>query len=347
MQVERDNVIRAMEIRSKRGEEDISRGIARGCVLLLLTATLVILAPTSFAQQEEYKFSVSVERVVLDVSVRRQDREALRGLPKSSFHVYEDGRLQEITSFESEDAPVAIGLVIDNSRSMRHKRAEVADAALAFINSSNPGDEFFVVNFDDRAALAMPAGRPFSSDPAELRKVVSENTADGKTALYDAILLALEHLGKAHLERRELIIISDGGDNASRHTFQQVLTLVRRSNAGVYSIALADPDALEQNIPALRKLSVESGGEFVLQPELKDIDSTCRRIARDIRMQYTLGYSPTNKAHDGAYRRIHVVVDSPGGKITVLTRPGYLAPSKPAQTEANHGGTQTRRRTDE
>lgn len=281
-------------------------------------------------QQQDYTFSVSVDRVLLDVTVFGRNHELLRGLPKESFRVYEDGQLQQIRSFESGDVPVAVGVVIDNSRSMRPKRAEVESAALAFIESSNRGDEVFIVNFDDDVQLALPAARPFSSDLAELKTAISSSSPDGRTALYDAIVRAMEHLQLAHLERRELLIISDGGDNASRNTFHQVLTRVQRSNVGVYSIALADPNAPEQNIPVLKQLSRESGGEFFLQPGLRDVHEVCRRIAADIRTQYTLSYSPTNKAHDGAYRKIRVVVDAPNKeKVVAVTRPGYLAPSGP------------------
>jgi Ca-activated chloride channel family protein len=312
---------------------------------VLLSAVLLCsqLASFSFSQTPEYIYSVSVDRVILDISVRGSEGQLIRGLPQESFHVYEDGQLQKIKSFENEDLPLAVGLVIDNSRSMRPKRAEVVRAALAFIESSNPGDEMFVVNFDDAPELALPLGRAFSNDAAELKTALTGNDADGRTALYDAIVMGMDHLRAAHLERRVLVVISDGGDNASRHTLQQALTAVRNSNVSIYSIAISDPDAMEQNVTVLKRFSGESGGEFFIQPSLKEIGRICRQIAGNIRIQYTLTYSPANKAHDGSYRKIRVVVDAPRmGKVSILTRPGYLAPSDRASKKSAQGKNQER-----
>lgn len=182
--------------------------------------------------------SVKTEVVVLPVSVTDASGNFISGLSQRNFRVYEDGRLQTLTSFREGDTPVTVGLIVDHSRSMGPKLAEVATAVAAFASSSNPEDEMFVVDFNDDVSVELMEGEPFSNDPRELAKAVSAVRARGRTALYDAVSEGLIHLQLGHWDKKALIIVSDGGDNASQQKYSQILTLAQRSQVTIYSIGL-------------------------------------------------------------------------------------------------------------
>ncbi len=282
-----------------------------------------------FAQEpgRPYTISLDVDLVLLDVAVLDRSGGFVSGLSKDNFQVYENGRLQEIEHFHQSDVPVTIGLVIDNSGSMMPKRSEVLSAAQAFIRASNPRDEMFAVLFNENAALALNPGLSFTNDPEVLQTALSSDSPVGKTALYDAIALALEHLKKGRFYKRALLVISDGADNASTHKFEEILRMVQESRSTLYSIALFDPDEPDHKPKILERLSRVSGAEFFSPGTLRDLEKICRKIARDIRNHYVLGYFSTNASHDGSYRPIRVSASSPGrGKFSVRTREGYYAP---------------------
>lgn len=271
---------------------------------------------------------VDVNLVVLHASVRDRKGEFVPGLQKEDFHVFEDGRPQAIGLFRHEDVPVSVGLVVDNSASMGRKRADVAAAALAFARSSNPQDEMFVVNFNERVGLGLPASEPFTSSPSELEEALNGVPAYGMTALYDAIQTGLDHFKKATCDKKVLIAVSDGGDNASRHTLSQVLTGLERSNVIVYTIGIFDEYDGDQNPGVLKKIARATGGEAFLPATSAEVTPICERIAADIRQQYTIGYAPSNQKYDGTYRTIKVTASKHhGGKLVVRTRAGYIAAS--------------------
>jgi Ca-activated chloride channel family protein len=280
-------------------------------------------------QQSAFAIRSDVNLVVLRATVRDHKGAPVSGLTHENFQVYEDKVLQPIESFSHDDIPVTIGLVIDSSGSMRQKRAEVIDAALAFARSSNPDDQMFVVNFNEHVSMGLPANIPFTSNTVQLESALSRNAISGMTALYDAIAVSLEHLQKGKWDKKVLIVVSDGGDNASKQNLAQVMALVNQSNAVIYTLGVYDESDEDRNPRVLTHLSHASGGEAFFPQTLMEILPMCEKIAHDIRSQYTLTFEPTNKKEDGTYRSIEVKAreNSGGNRLTVITRAGYTAPS--------------------
>jgi Ca-activated chloride channel family protein len=310
------------------------------CFLLPLTLCLAPVVPArgqpraDDGSEPRFKLSVDVDLVVLHATVLGRKGSFVPGLRSGNFQVYEDGMPQHIKFFEDGDVPVTAGLVVDHSGSMRSKRADVLKGAFAFTRSSNPRDEMFVVNFNEHAWLGLPPAVPFASNPALLENAIAETLPTGRTALYDAIGLALEHLGRAHLEKKVLVVISDGGDNSSHHTWPEVREMAEASSAIIYTVGLVDEQDRDWNPRVLRRLARETGGEVFLPRETGAVAGICEQIARDIRHQYTIGYIPLNRRRDGTYRAIRLAVTSPGGqKLSVRTRAGYLA-AEPLPAEA-------------
>ena len=306
-------------------------GFALSLILSVSTSAAAQTGPTERAKEVENQAAirVTVNLVDVPVSVTNSQGQFISGLAQENFRVYENGVPQKITAFQDEDNPVTVGLLVDHSGSMRPNLPEVTAAAIAFAQSSNPEDEMFVVDFNDIVSLVLPAATPFTSDFRDLEKAVSGVNADGRTALNDAILVALDHLRSAHRDRQALIIVSDGGDNASQHKFDQVLSAARASKASIYSIGIFGANQADQNPKMLEKLANATGGRAYFPLSTKEVSSICTQIARDIREQYTLGYSPSNAAMDGSYRKIEVKVDAPKHeKAHVRTRPGYVSPPK-------------------
>src|SRR5689334_4053019 len=189
---------------------------------------------------DEYRIRVNANLVVLHATAQDHKGILVSGLDKDSFQIYEDGALQQIKYFSHEDIPVTVGLVIDNSGSMRTKRAEVIAAALAFARSSNSQDQMFVVNFNEHVRFALPGPKPFTDQVPELEVALSRIITDGQTALYDAVVAALEHLKKGDRDKKVLIVISDGGDNASSHKLAQIMAMAQSTDAIIYTIGLFD-----------------------------------------------------------------------------------------------------------
>jgi len=284
-------------------------------------------SPFNTGDPDEYKISVDVGLVVLPVTVTNRKGEFVPNLAASDFRVSEGGRPQQTTLFKSEDVAVTVGLVVDNSGSMASKRPEVVAASLAFVQSSNPGDQMFVVNFNERVSLGLPKSVPFTSDLGQLRDALSRNRPVGNTALYDGIAAALEHLKAGSRERKALIAVTDGGDNASHIRFQDLLKMAESSNAIIYTIGVFDPNYSGENPQALKRLAKVTGGRAYFPESVSDVSDVAQQIARDIRQQYTIGYIPSQRASEGEYRPIRVTVKAAGwGKLYVRTRTGYLVP---------------------
>lgn len=271
--------------------------------------------------------SVETELVVLPVLVTGAGGDFVSGLTQEQFRVYEDGRRQPITLFQQEDTPVTVGLVVDHSRSMGPKLAGVAAAVSAFAESSNPDDEMFVVDFSDSVSAEFPAGKAFTSNPRELVQAVSGVSARGMTALYDAVAEGLNHLQLSQWEKKALIIVSDGGDNASRRKYGDVLELARSSQAAIYAIGLFGSSE-EENPSVLKRLCKDTGGLAFFPAKGELVSDVTKIIARDLREQYTLGFTP-EKRNGNTFRKIRVEVTARGrGKLLVRTRPGYYAAPK-------------------
>jgi Ca-activated chloride channel family protein len=286
-------------------------------------------SPSQSSPDNPYTLRTNVDVVVLRATAQDRKNISISGLDKDDFQVYEDGALQQIKYFDHEDIPVTVGLVVDNSGSMRTKRPDVIAAALAFARSSNPQDQMFVVNFNERVSFGLPDNTPFTDQAVRLEAALSRIAPTGETALYDAVAAALDHLKKGNRDKKVLIVISDGGDNKSQHKLTEILALIGQSDAILYTIGIYDEQDGDQNPGVLKRLAKDTGGEAFLPQSLKDITPICERIAHDIRNQYTIAYVPTNRKRDGSYRTIEVKASPPGrGRLSVRTRTGYFAPSK-------------------
>jgi len=278
-------------------------------------------------QQEPAFRSASTELVVLPVIVKDKQGRYVPDLSRDRFVVYDNARPMPIEFFSNEDTPVTIGLIIDASSSMRSKLGEVVAATLAFAKSSNPDDEVFAIRFNDDVRQAVPTGRFLLGDLHALETAVSSLVPEGRTALYDALVAGLETLDSGTRPRRVLILVSDGGDNASRTTLETVLERARRSNASIYTIGVYDEEDPDKNPRVLKALAHATGGERFLPRSPGALLQVCERIAREIRSGYTLGYAPPDR--DGLFHRIRVAVQPSAKHLEIRTRPGYFAAGQP------------------
>jgi Ca-activated chloride channel homolog len=273
----------------------------------------------------DFQVSVNVDLVVLQATVRDRGGRIVSDLREQDFEVYEDGVRQTIKLFRHEDVPVTVGLVVDHSGSMRPKLTEVIEAARTFARSSNPEDGMFVVNFNEKVTLGLPGGMNFTNSADELERAIAGTRPVGRTALYDAAVAGLEHLQAGGPEKKALIVISDGGDNASVLGLPAVLKKFEQSSAAIYAIGVFDEDDPDQNPDVLRRLAHATGGEAFFPARLGDVVAICERIAHDIRHQYTIGYVSTSQTPPGALRAIRMVAHAAGkGNLSVLTRTGYI-----------------------
>ncbi len=280
--------------------------------------------------EKPFTLTAHAELVLLDVSVKEAKGGYVSNLTKANFQVYENGKLQTISHFSSEDTPITVGLVIDDSRSMRPKRADVINSALAFIDASNPQDEMFVTHFNDHVRHGLPPGTTFTDNPDLLRQALWNSPAEGMTSLYDAILDALHQLDSGKHPKKSLVVISDGGDNASTHGFNEVLEAVRSTRATLYTIGIFDAEDPDRNPGLLRRLASISGGIAYLPTDLSELPSICRGIAKDIRNRYSIGYVPVRAGEKSSLRTIKVAVTGAGaGKLAVHARTSYLLPELP------------------
>ena len=296
-------------------------------VVLLFSSVASLSQPQQSSPPDTASSIISVRSELVALPVRVTDAHGIvvSGLNLQDFSVFEDGRPQKLTLFQQEDAPVTVGLVVDHSRSMGPKLDEVAAAVVAFAHSSNPQDEMFVVDFNDDVWLQILGGKPFTHNPKDLETAIAAVSARGKTALYDAVSEGLNHLRFGHCEKKALIIVSDGGDNASHLKYSQVLDLAQRSQVLIYSIVLQG-DGQEENPGALRRLSKSTGGISYFPRSAETVASISALIARDLRDQYTLGFTPEKQTTDASFRKIQVKVSAPGrNNLHVRYRPGYFA----------------------
>jgi Ca-activated chloride channel family protein len=303
---------------------------------ILVTAAFVLqgLADPAAAQAQAadtgpYRISTNVDLVVLEVAVFDRQGRYVRDLTKDHFEVLEDGLPQSIALFRHEDIPVAAGVIVDSSGSMGPKRAETIAGALAFLRASNPNDEVFVVNFNERAALGLSPDTPFTSDPELLRSALSRMPTGGRTALYDAIAGGLEHIRQSRYERKFLIVFSDGGDNQSRWTLDQITRAIQESDVTIYTIGLFDSRDPDRNPGVLKKLAQLSGGRAYLPAEMKYVVGVCRDIAADIRARYIVGYTPSRPGKADEFHGVEVRVHARGrGRLEARTRTGYRVPRR-------------------
>ncbi len=272
-----------------------------------------------------FVFKTHAEEVVLHVTVVDKDRRMVTNLERNAFTVMEDGKPQPITLFRREDIPVAMGIVIDNSGSMRDKREKVGKAALNLVRASNPQDEVFVVNFNDEYYL----DQDFTSDVKKLKEALEKIDTKGGTALYDAILASWDsELKNAKLQKKVLFVVTDGYDDASRKSLEQTVESLQVDNGPtIYAIGiLGEEEHPKRAKRALEILAERTGGTAFFPKTVDEVDSISRSIAHDIRNQYSIVYKPTNPQAQGGYRTIQVNVKAKGySKLVARTRSGYYA----------------------
>ena len=275
---------------------------------------------------EPYRIQVNVHLVLVHATVHDAKGRLVSDLVEQDFTLYEDGVRQSVRLFRHEDLPVTVGLVVDHSGSMRAKLADVVAAARTFVQSSNPEDQMFVVNFNEKVTLGLPAGIQFTNRPDELTRAIANTPTTGQTALYDAVIAAGKLLQSGKWDKKVLLVISDGADNASRHSLAQALDVVERSSVLIYSVGIFDAEDPDKNPKVLRRLAAATGGEAFFPDRYNAVIGDCEHIAREIRHQYTLGYVSTNVALTKELRAIKVVAKASGkGKLMVRARTGYVA----------------------
>ena len=273
-----------------------------------------------------YTIAVDVDLVVFNVTVTDGRGRHVSGLSASEFVVYEEEHLQNITFFNAEDGPATVGLIIDNSGSMRAKRTDVVNAALVFAGASRSDDEMFVVNFNENVYLGLQPPTQFTNELSEIRSALLRTAPEGLTALYDGLAAGIAHLKTGTRDRKALVLISDGGDNASRLRLNEVVELAQRTRATIYDIGIYDEGDPDRNPRVLRRIAELSGGRAYFPYPLSDLNRIWRDIAGEIRNQYTIGYHSSNAVRDGKHRPVKITASRNGRSFRVITRDGYYAP---------------------
>jgi len=309
--------------------------------LVIVLSSFIVLAqetPQKLEKQDkdkDYTLSVVVEEVQLPISVLDKDGRPVNGLTKNDFAIFEDNVQQQIQIFKHEDIPLSLGLIIDNSGSMRNKRERVNSAALTFARESNPEDETFIVNFDDAAYLE----QDFTGSIGDLIDALDNIDTRGETALYDAVYLSVDHVKAGKKDKRVLLLISDGEDNVSKYGLNKVIDALRESKVTLYAIGLLEENdqrgGLFKKPPSkkakevLQKFAEITGGQAYFPKSLDEVEELVKDIAHEIRNHYTVSYTPSNRKLDGSWREIRVKVNPPKTtpKVTVHTKQGYFAPN--------------------
>lgn len=295
-------------------------------------------APAPDKENGVFVFRKNVDEVVLHATVVDNHQRLVTNLDRDAFTVYEDGQEQRITSFRHEDIPVDVGIVIDDSGSMRDKRSAVNQAALNLVRASNPQDEVFVVNFSEEYWL----DQDFTASIPKLQEALENIDSRGGTALYDATIASADHLNSGKLDKKVLLVVTDGEDNASRYNLEQTIRRLQEMNSPtVYTIGLLGDDHPGRAKRALERLASETGGIAYFPKNLSQVDAITREIARDIRNQYTIGYKPSKPQSNGGFRAVKVTAKAHGyNKLEVRTRSGYYATPGRAAAGASPGPSQ-------
>ena len=284
------------------------------------------MAALLWSQEDTFKLSVNVDLTEVHVNVTDEKDRPVGNLKKENFRVFEDRKEQQITVFKHEDAPLSLGLVIDNSRSIEPRKQRLDAAALSFVRKGNPEDETFIVHFDDTARL----DRDFTGSIPALEDALAGVKPFGQTAIYDALILALEHMENAKHLKKAILLITDGVDNSSKHTMSEAIEATKRSRVAVYTVGLLSMSGGQKAEDSLIHIAEASGGRAYFPNNVDEARMHMERVARDLREQYTLGYFPSNR--NGGWRSVRVDVLPPPGlppasRLTANYRHGYYGPS--------------------
>jgi len=294
-------------------------------VRLGLAAGLTIIGGAAGPQEPKPLISVDVNLVVLQASVHDRRGRDVPDLEQSNFALFEDGVRQDIRLFRREDTPVNLCLVIDHSGSMEAKMKDVVAAARIFATLSNRADDLSVINFNDGVFPPLTVQENGTSRPTQVEAAISNRAVEGRTALYDAVAAGLGQLARGRREKKVMLVISDGGDNASTRTLADVIRMAESSSAVIYTAGIFTEYDRDANPAVLRRLARETGGEAFFPRRISDIEDICAHIAHDIRSQYMVGYVSNNMDGETRYRSIRLAAQAPDrGKLTVRTRAGYI-----------------------
>jgi VWFA-related protein len=312
--------------------------IITAAVSLIIGLSLTLLSQTPPPQNRRPGvFNVDVNLVEIPVSIIDKDGNVIEGLTQENFQVLEDNTPQEISLFKHEDIPLSLGVVIDNSGSMRNKKDRVHSAALSFVKESNPDDQTFVVAFDSTAWLQ----QDFTGSMGDLVDAMDSLDPRLETAMYDAIYLSVDHVKTGRLDKKALLVISDGEDNASKWGYNKVLEHVQKAkDVVIYAVGIFDENdsrsgGLFRKSPqkkakeGLTEIAETSGGQAFFPKNIDEVADICKRIARDLRNRYTIGYTSKNTRQDGTWRKITVKLVNPpknAANARLKTREGYFAP---------------------
>jgi Ca-activated chloride channel homolog len=309
------------------------------CCILALSAFAQVAGPSKPTQPPEEPqikagkpIRSEVELALVNVTVTDPYNRLVTGLEKDNFRVYEDGAEQEIVNFSSEDVPISIGLIFDSSGSMADKVDKERQAAIQFLKTANPRDEFFLVNFNDEAQLTST----FTSSVENLQSDMLYTIAKGRTALLDGIYLGLSQMRGARNAKRALLIISDGGDNHSRYNESDIRNFVKEADCQLYGIGVFDEGDMGRTYEEfygptlLSELAEMTGGRLFPVSTMNDLPDIAAKIGTELRNQYVIGYKPSDKRHDGAWRKIKVKLVPPRGlpPLNVYAKTGYYAPKQ-------------------
>jgi VWFA-related protein len=293
-------------------------------LLLLLLFTVSGL----WAQDSVYKLNVNVDLTEIHVNVTDQHDRPIGNLTKENFRVFEDRTEQRISIFKHEDLPVSLGLVVDNSRSIEPRKQRLDAAAVSFVRKSNAQDEAFVVHFDDEARVSTD----FTDSISVLEDALAKEKPFGQTAIYDALILAVDHMEQAKHQKRAILLITDGVDNSSKHTLEEALERTKRSHVAVYTVGLLSQSGGQKAEDSLVRIAEASGGRAFFPNNVEEARGYMERVARDLREQYTLGYFPTNASRAGGWRSVRVEIVPPPHlpptiKLVANYRHGYYGPN--------------------
>ena len=312
----------------------------------LLSSFLLLASITGISAQqpppgETPTFTSDTRRVVLPVTVADKSGKLVTDLPEKAFKVYENGVEQPIKYFKREDVPISLGLIIDNSGSMKEKRQKVETASIDLVKASNPMDEVFIVNFNDEAYLDVE----FTNDIKAMQDGLQKIDARGGTAMRDAIDKSIDYLKKeAKRQKKVLLVVTDGNDNASTINLERLVNRARQSEVLIFAIGLLNEEEKREARAAKRALdalTAESGGLSFYPKGVADVDKIALQVAHEIRNQYTIDYAPTVQQYDGSFRQIKVTVNGPGHPVA-RTRTGYYATPDNAAPKKNTSQTPSR-----
>ncbi len=300
----------------------------RGLTPAAMAAIVASFAFATLAQSEDPLFTADARLVVVHVTVADQDDRLVTDLTRDDFRLFEDDRPQVIKDFKQEDVPVSAGILVDNSGSMRDKRLKVNSAAVEFVKASNPDDEVFIVNFNDEAYLDTNG---FTSDIALMQDALQRIDSRSGTALYDAIRMSLDFLNKkAKNDKRVLLVISDGEDNASRAELENVVRALKEQEktTTIYAVGLLSDEerrSAKRAERALRYIAHATGGPSYFPETVDEVQALTKRIAADIRNQYTITYTPAESNKAAGFRSVKVELEGRAKRNEVRHRPGYYA----------------------